>query len=63
MSLAILLWPKSLGYALSASLNWKIGKLDCSAGANAYGSDSQAATFERFTRDHQYYYFRVRRRF
>ena len=50
-------------YALSASLNWKIGKLDCSAGANAYGSDSQAATFERFTRDHQYYYFRVRRRF
>jgi hypothetical protein len=48
---------------LYGSVNWKIGKLDCSAGASGYGSDSQAATFARYTRDHQYYYFRIRREF
>lgn len=50
-------------FSLNGSLTWKIGKLDLSAGASAYGSETQAFTAEPYTRLHQYYYFRIRRQF
>ncbi len=50
-------------YAVNASLLWKIGKLDFSAGASAYSSDTQGATGFDNSRFHEYYYFNVRRVF
>jgi len=48
-------------WSLNSSLSWKIGKLDVSAGANVYGSDTSGATTVDSDRVHQYYYVTVRR--
>jgi len=50
-------------YSLNGSLNWKIGKLDMSAGASGYGSRTDTLTTAPYDRVHQYYYFRIRREF
>jgi hypothetical protein len=50
-------------FSLSGSLTWKIGKLDLSAGASAYGSETQAFPADPYSRLHQYYYLRLRREF
>jgi hypothetical protein len=49
------------GWSLNSSLNWRIGKLDVSAGANVYGSDTRGTTTVESDRVHQYYYVTVRR--
>jgi hypothetical protein len=48
-------------WALNSSLTWRIGKLDVTAGANAYGSDTRGGTTVESDRVHQYYYVTVRR--
>lgn len=50
-------------FSLNGSVTWKIGKLDLSAGASAYGSQTQAFPAPPYDRLHQYYYFRIRRQF
>ena len=50
-------------YSLNASLTYKVGKLDLSAGASTYGSETQAYAAEPYSRIHQLYYFRIRRQF
>ena len=50
-------------FSLNGSLTWKVGKLDMSAGASAYGSETQVFPAEPYSRLHQYYYFRIRRQF
>jgi hypothetical protein len=50
-------------FSLNGSLSWRVGKLDLSAGASAYGSETQAYSASPYTRAHQYYYFRIRRQF
>jgi hypothetical protein len=49
--------------SLNASLNWRVGKLDLSAGASGYGSETQAYAADPYSRVHQFYYFRIRREF
>jgi hypothetical protein len=51
-------------YSADSSLTWKIGKLDLSAGLDAYGTRSHGSlgSAGRYERDHQYVYLRVRRR-
>jgi hypothetical protein len=48
-------------YAVNASVLWKIGKLDFSAGASIYGSDTSGGTGFDNNRFHEYYYFNIRR--
>ena len=50
-------------FSLNASINWRVGKLDLSAGASGYGSETQTYVSDPFIRVHQYYYFRIRRQF
>jgi hypothetical protein len=50
-------------YSANATVTWKVGRLDVVAGASAYGSNTRAYTYERYDRDHQFYYFRLRRVF
>jgi hypothetical protein len=50
-------------FSLNASLNWRIGKLDLAVGASGYGSETQTYLAEPYKREHQYYYFRIRRQF
>ena len=50
-------------FSLNGSLTWRVGKLDLSAGASGYGSETQAYGADPYTRLHQYYYVRIRRRF
>lgn len=50
-------------YSANASVTWKVGKLDLIGGASAYGSSTQASTFDRYDRAHQFYYVRLRRQF
>jgi len=52
----------SNAYALNSALSWRIGKLELSAGVNAYGSDAQGTGGGRYNRNHQYYYVKVLRR-
>jgi hypothetical protein len=54
---------ESNAYALDASLIWRIGKLELIASADAYGSSNQAIGAGDYTRNHQYYYVKMRRRF
>jgi len=49
--------------SLNASLTWRVGKIDLSAGASGYGSETQAYAADPYTRVHQFYYFRIRREF
>lgn len=48
-------------WSLNSSMTWRVGKLDVTAGANAYGSDTSGATTVESDRVHQYYYVTVRR--
>ncbi len=48
-------------YALNATLTWKVGKLDFSAGASAYHSDTESVNGPSYGRTHQYYFFKIRR--
>jgi hypothetical protein len=50
-------------YSLNSSLSWKIGKLDLTAGASAYNSDTQGTTGVLTSRLHSYYYINLRRSF
>jgi hypothetical protein len=50
-------------FSVNASIDWRVGKLDLSAGASGYGSETQTFVSEPFNRVHQYYYFRIRRQF
>jgi hypothetical protein len=50
-------------YSANASVTWTIGKLDLIGGASAYGSNTQAETYDRYERAHQLYYVRIRRQF
>ena len=52
----------SNAYALNSALTWRIGKLDFSAGVDAYGSNSQGQTGGQYNRTHQYYYLKLVRR-
>jgi len=52
----------SNAYALNSALSWRIGKLELSAGVNAYGSDAQGTGGGQYNRNHQYYYVKVLRR-
>jgi len=49
-------------YTVSASLNWRIGKLELMVGANAYASDTSGSTNPSIRRDHELVHVRVRRR-
>ena len=49
-------------YSANASVSWKVGKLDLIAGASAYGTQTQASTFQQYDRAHQFYYLRLRRK-
>jgi hypothetical protein len=50
-------------FSVNASIDWRVGKLDLSAGASGYGSETQTYVSDPFNRVHQYYYFRIRRQF
>lgn len=50
------------GYSLNSSLAWKVGKLDITLGATAYGSDSESLTSLPGRRRHHYYYLNVSRK-
>src|SRR5262249_29074561 len=53
-------------YSLNSSLTWKVGKMDLTAGAAAYESETTGTTGQTDTtngRSHQYYYFNLRRTF
>jgi hypothetical protein len=50
----------SNSYSVNANWQWTIGKVDLTAGATAYGSDTTSAPKEQ--RDHQIIYFNFRRR-
>ena len=49
------------GYSVNSSLMWKVGRLDVTLGATAYGSDSESLTTLPGRRRHHYYYLNVRR--
>ena len=49
-------------YAGNAALTWKLGRLDVSLGATAYGSDTSGSTIVSTERDHQFVYLKLRRR-
>jgi len=50
-------------YSVNSSLSWKIGKMDVTAGANAYKSDTEGVTGLHTGRFHEYYYINLRRAF
>lgn len=52
----------SKAYSANSSVTWKIGKLDLSAGFDAYGSNAQATAASEYSRSHQYYYVKLSRR-
>lgn len=51
----------SSSYGLNATLGWRVGKLDLSAGASYTSSDTAAGTGFSAQRTHQLYYLRLRR--
>ena len=50
-------------YSLNASMTWKVGKMDLSAGGSAYASAMQGLGGSPTSRHHQYYYVNLRRTF
>ncbi len=50
-------------YSLNSALTWKMGKMDLSAGATVYSSDTEGTTGTLTSRFHQYYYVNLRRTF
>lgn len=61
-------WTQLLGrtdttaYSGNAALTWKIGKVDLSAGATAYASDTSGGGTMATRRDHELFYLKLRRR-
>ena len=51
----------SHSWTLSGTLNWKIGKLDVTGGANYSRLDTESGTAVSTSRTYQYYYLRLRR--
>ena len=49
-------------YSANGSLIWKIGKVDLTVGASAYGSDSTGTNTVSTRRDHELFYVKFRRR-
>ena len=47
--------------SFNASLSWTVGQLVVEAGANNYQSDTQGGTTLSSSRDHQFYYLKLRR--
>jgi hypothetical protein len=52
----------SNAYALNSALTWRIGRLELSAGVDAYGSRSQGDASAQYNRTHQYYFLKLLRR-
>jgi hypothetical protein len=52
----------SNAYALNSALTWRIGRLELSAGVDAYGSASQGNAPAQYNRANQYYYLKLLRR-
>ncbi len=49
-------------YTGNGSLIWKVGRLDVTLGASAYGSDSSGSSTLSTKRDHELFYLKMRRR-
>ena len=49
-------------YSGNTALTWRVGKVDLSLGATAYGSDTSGGNFVSTERDHQLVYLKLRRR-
>jgi hypothetical protein len=54
---------ESDSYSANATLVWRIGRIDLTAGANAYWTDTTAGGSGSNERMHQYYFVRIRREF
>jgi len=52
----------SNAYSLNSALTWRIGRLELSAGVDAYGSESQGNSSGQYNRTHQYYFLKLLRR-
>jgi hypothetical protein len=52
----------SNSYSVNTSLTWRIGKVELSAGATAYATDSSGASNVSTKRDHELFFLKFRRR-